>query len=167
MESAFPSGDGRYVVLPAEREDELICKDIDHAVDQGWAPRLGDLYGVVRRRRRKGGKKLSGRRTVRVPAKCQIPRGYGTIKGKSWLKQTIKGRPITPHTRHVLRRISRTVARAHHVLLTSVNDTRASRMYTTQEYKGRLRSDRLRVWQVLQQQVPGMPLSDVCFAHRM
>ena len=167
MESAFPSGDGRFTVLKAEREYDLICEDIDHAVAKGWAPRLGDLYGVVRRRRRKGGKKLSGRRTVRVPDKCQIPRGYGTIKGKSWRLKVIKGRPITPHTRHVLRRISRTVARAHHVLLTSVNNVRVSRMYTTQEYKGRLRSDRLRVWQELRKAVPGMPLRDVCFAFRM
>ena len=122
MESAFPRGDGRFEVIPVEREEELICEDIDEAVKRGWNVRLGDLYGVVRRRRRKGGKKLAGKQTVRVPGKCEIPRGYGTVKGKSWRLRVIKGRPITPHTKHVLRRISRTVARAHHVedLMTAV-----------------------------------------------
>ena len=81
MESAFPAGDGRFDVIPAEREEELICGDIDEAVKCGWDVRLGDLYGVVRRRKRKGGKKLPGRRTVHVPGKCEIPRGYGTVKG--------------------------------------------------------------------------------------
>ena len=167
MESAFPAGDGRFHVIPAEREEELICDDIDEAVKCGWDVRLGDLYGVVRRRKRKGGKKLPGRRTVHVPGKCEIPRGYGTVKGKSWRLGVIKGRPITPHTKHVLRRISRTVARAHHVVLTTINHERVSRMFTTQEYKVRLRQDRLRAWKELQQLVPGALLRDVGFIHRI
>ena len=167
MESAFPRGDGRFEVIPVEREEELICEDIDEAVKRGWNVRLGDLYGVVRRRRRKGGKKLAGKQTVRVPGKCEIPRGYGTVKGKSWRLRVIKGRPITPHTKHVLRRISRTVARAHHVVLTTINHERVSRMFTTQEYKMRLRQDRQRAWKALQLLVPGARIYDVGFIHRV
>lgn len=167
MESAFPSGDGRFTVLPVEKEYELICGDIDEAVRAGWHGRLGDLYGVVRRRRRRGGKKLPGKRTIHVPKRCQIPRGYGTIKGKSWVKGIIKGRPITPHTLHVLRRISRTVARAHHVVLTAINHERVSRMFTTQEYKVRLERDRQVVFESLKKLVPGALLRDVGFVHTM
>ena len=134
MESAFPREDGRFEVLPVEQEYDLMCADIDAAVSNGWTERLGDLYGVVRRRRRKGKTKLPGRRTVHVPDKCEIPRGYGTIKGKSWRLRVVKGRPITPHTRHVLKRISRPAARGHHIILTQISassDTWVARMYTT------------------------------------
>lgn len=167
MESAFPRGDGRFTVLESDAEYELMCADIDAAVAQGWTQRLGDLYGVVRRRRRRGQPKLPGKRTVHVPKTCQVPRGYGTIKGKSWRLQVIKGRPITPHTKHVLKHISRTIARAHHVLLTSINNERASRMYTTQEYKVRLKQDLQRTLCELQRLVPELVLSDVCFVHRV
>ena len=168
MESAFPRGDGRFDVLPVEREYELMCEDIDTAVRKGWTARLGDLYGVVRRRKRRGGKKLPDRRTVHVPAKCQIPRGYGTIKGKSWLKGVIKGRPITPHTLHVLKHISRAVARGHHVILTQISegsDTWVSRMYTTQEYKRRLVTPSARMLDEMQR--AGVSQADIGYVWRI
>ena len=167
MESAFPRDEGRFIVLPVESEYDLMCAEIDTAVRHGWDVRLGGLYGVERRRRRKGKPKMPGKRTVHVPSKCQIPRGYGTVKGKSWVKRVIKGRPITPHTKHVLRRISRSVARGYHVVLTTVNDERVSRMFTTQEYAVRLRQDRLQALQELQRLVPGALEHDLGFVFKM
>ena len=167
MESSFPRDEGRFKVLPTEREYDLICNDIDTAVRHGWDVRLGGLYGVVRRRRRKGQPKLPGKRTVHVPSKCEIPRGYGTIKSKSWRLQVIKGRPITPHTKHVLRKISRTSARGYHVVLTTINGERVSRMFTTQEYKVRLRQDYEQALEGLLREVPGACESDLGMAHIM
>ena len=165
MESAFPRDDGRFTVLPIKREYELMCGDIDAAVSKGWTTRLGDLYGVTRRRKRKGGEKLPGRRTVHVPDRCEIPRGYGTIKGKSWLKLVVKGRPITPHTKHVLRRISRNVARAHHAILTQISDDAGARMYATQEYKRRLAGASERMAEELRR--AGVPPADIGFVYRV
>ena len=145
MESAFPRDGDRYIELDPEAEHELIQADIDHAVAAGWE-KLGDFYGVQWRmdKRDKAKKKSRRRRQRRVPGNCEIARGYGTIKGKSWRvlprkrrkrgrppRRKVKGRPITPHTKYVLKRISNTVARAHHVLLGAVNNKRVTRMYTT------------------------------------
>ena len=144
MESAFPRDGDRYILLDPDDEPELIQGDIDHAVTAGWEA-MGDLYGVEWRADRRRTKKKRGRRKQRrVPGKCEIARGYGTIKGKSWRpipckhrkrgrppRRKVKGRPITPHTKYVLKRISNTVARAHHVLLGAVCNKRVARMYTT------------------------------------
>lgn len=171
MESAFPREDGRFTVLPVNQEYDLMCADIDTATSKGWTERLGGLYGVMRRRRRKGKPKMPGRQTVHVPDKCEIPRGYGTIKGKSWVQRVIKGRPITPHTRHVLKHISRTCARGHHIILTQISEsseeggTWVARMYTTQEYKRRLANPSARMLREVQQ--AGIPVADIGYVWRM
>ena len=94
-----------------------------------------------------------------------MPRGYGTIKAKSWLAGIVKGRPITPHTKHVLKRMSNTVARAHHVMLTSINVDRVARLYATQDYKWRLLGDA----QALQDELPGEDVAagDLGIAHML
>ena len=166
MQSAFPQGDDRFVVLDPAREYDILCGQIDHATQAGWS-KLGELYGTKLANRRKGqprAKKGCRRQKVRVPGQCEIARGYGTIKGKSWRAQpvpVIKGRPITPHTRHVLKRLSNTSARAHHVWLTAINDARLARLWDTRGYKHRLQADRVQVLRALQALVPEAKLADV------
>ena len=77
----------------------------------------------------------------------------------------MKGRPITPHTKHVLKRMSNTVARAHHVMLTSINVDRVARLYATQDYKWRLLGDA----QALQDELPGEDVAagDLGIAHML
>jgi hypothetical protein len=159
MESAFPAGDGRYEVLDPKCEYDILCDQIDYATQAGWET-LGELYGTKLASRRKGQPKArrgAKAKKVRVPGKCEVARGYGTIKGKSWRAQpvpVIKGRPITPHTLHVLKRISNTGARAHHVWLTAINDSRLARLWDTRGYKQRLHQDRERLLAALQELVP-------------
>ena len=113
-------------------DEEVMQECIDKCVSAGWED-IAKLYGVGRRAR-----KIS-------PAACVVPVGYGTIKAKSWIAMIVKGRPISPHTKHVMKRISNMVARGYHVVLIHVNSERVMRMYTTQEYKGRLSADQRRV----------------------
>ena len=123
MESGFPRTGGRYKVLArgkdvAQKEQELMQKCIDKVNTENWTL-LAPLYGV-----RKSTSKV-------VPDRCCVPAGYATIKGKSWIAMIVKGRPITPHTRHCMKRISNTVARGYHVVLISINSERVTRMWTT------------------------------------
>ena len=175
MHSAFPPGDGRYEVLAPEQEYSILCDEIDHAVQEGWE-QLGDLYGTELRTRRKGQprtKRRGKRKKVRVPVRCEVARGYGTVKGKSWRAKPVpivKGRPITPHTKHVLQRISNTNARAHHVWLCAINrqsiaaggrKATLARMWDTREYKHRLHEARVHALEALQLLVPEATLQDV------
>ena len=131
MESAFPRDASSYKVVHTP-EVELLQRTIDACVSKGWT-KLARLYGV---QRVKGGFE---------PVRCAVPAGYGTIKHKSWAAEVVKGRPISPHTKHPMKIISNTVARAYHVCLLCVNTERVSRMFTTQEYKGRVATDQQRV----------------------
>lgn len=167
MESAFPRDDGRFEVLDPSQEYRILCDAIDHATQEGWESN-GDLYGTEWRARRKGEprppRRGGKRKKVRVPGTCEIARGYGTIKGKSWRAKpqpVVKGRPITPHTKHVLKRISNTMARAHHTWLCAINDSIAARLWETQQYKHRLEQARARVLQALRVLVPEAELCDV------
>ena len=128
METAFPRGGDRYVVVE-DTDEQIMQRCIDECVRRKWTD-VAKLYGV---RLEKG--KL-------VPSLCAVPHGYGTIKGKSWKKQVIVGRPLSPHTKHVMKRVSNSVARGYHVaLLCGDGDVRVVRMFTTQEYMQRLASD--------------------------
>ena len=167
MHSAFPPGDGRYEVLAPEQEYSILCDEIDHAVQENWEE-LGALYGTELRSRRKGKPKpprRGGRRAkVRVPGQCKIARGYGTIKGKSWRAKpvpVIKGRPITPHTHHVLKRMSNTSARAHHTWQCAINDTVLARLWETRNYKHRLEQARAEILVELQKLVPEAEPGDI------
>jgi hypothetical protein len=131
MESAFPRDADSYVVVQTS-EDEILQTTIDACVANGWT-KLARLYGVQR---------VAGGYT---PVRCGLPVGYGTIKYKSWRAEVVKGRPISPHTKHPMKHISNTNARGYHVMLLSVRTERVTRMYTTQEYKGRLAADQQRV----------------------
>ena len=122
---------GRYTVVN-DTDTEVMQRCIDQCVTESWTD-LGDLYGCVR----KGGRQ--------VPSACAVPCGYGTIKHKSWAAKIVKGRPISPHVKHVMKRISNCVARGYHVVLTCINTERVSRMFTTQEYKHRVVQDQVRV----------------------
>lgn len=128
---------------------------IDEAVTRGWTTIAG-LYGVEKR----GGKLR--------PARCELPQGYGTIKGKSWKADppVVKGRPISPHTKHCLKRISNAVARAHHTVLVNINTERVTRMFDTQEYRLRLASDQARVTAELRR-LTGDPTAIPGFVHGM
>ena len=167
MESAFPAGEGRYDVVDPDQEYDILCKAMDHAAQAGWE-NLGALYGTELRSKRKGEpkppKRGGKRKQVRVPGRCEIARGYGTVKGKSWRakpKPVIKGRPITPHTHHVLKRISNTSARAHHTWQCAINDVVLARLWETRAYKGRLESARAEMLLELQKLVPEAQLCDV------
>ena len=131
MESAFERDLARYEVVQLS-EETIMQKCIDKCIAEDWTE-LGQLYGVVQRK----GKT--------VPDSCMVPVGYGTIKGKSWKLQIVKGRPISGHTRHVMKRISNRNARAYHTMLSSINTERITRMYTTQEYKHRIVEDQVRI----------------------
>ena len=79
---------------------------------------------------------------------------------------SVLGRPITPHTRHVLKRISNTSARAHHTWLCAINEGAnrgLARLWETREYKWRLEQARERVLVDLQKLVPDARLCDVGF----
>lgn len=115
-----------------DTDEEVMQRCIDQCVREKWTE-IGDLYGCVRR----GGKL--------VASTCSVPCGYGTIKHKSWAAQIVKGRPISPHVKHVMKRVSNRCARGYHVVLTNINTERVARMFTTQEYKERVQSDQQRI----------------------
>ena len=150
MESAFPRAGDRFDVVTIS-DDDVMQECIDQCVAEGWTS-IADLYGVERKRG-----KLR-------PVRCSVPAGYGTIKAKSWLAQIVKGRPISPHTRHVMKRISNAVARGYHVVLLSINNERVTRMYTTQEYKYRVMEDQVRVRDELRR-LTGDPTAQPGYVH--
>ena len=152
MESAFPRGADRYSV-EKRSEKEIIQGIIDGACALGL-DKVAALYGV----------KTQGGRVVNV--RSVIPVGYALPKGKMWGLQEIKGRPISPHTKHVLKRVSNRVGRAHHVVLTTINTMRQARMFTTHEYKSRLIQDYVRVLNHVRAKT-GDPELGVGSVHRM
>jgi len=78
-----------------------------------------------------------------------LPAGYANPKLKSILAATagrkavnsIKGRPISPHTKHPLRHVYNRTATAHHYLLTQINSQRVTRLWDTASYTTRLRDE--------------------------
>ena len=78
-----------------------------------------------------------------------LPRGYANPKLKSIraalpgrsATNKIKGRPISPHTRHPLKNVYNRVAAAHHFLLTQINTQRVTRLWDTASYVTRLRDE--------------------------
>lgn len=157
MESAFPRGGGRYEIVTDS--DEIIMQSlIDECVRRGWH-KLAPLYGVTRQRG-----KLRPR-----PGGCDIPCGYGTIKGKSWraTPPVVKGRPISPHTQHVMKRLSNLIARAYHTVLVHINtEPHTVRMFTTEEYKVRLAAGFTRVTAALRE-LTGDPSAIPEFVYEM
>ena len=157
MESAFPRGGGRYEVV-TESDEQITQSLIDECVRRGWH-KMASLYGVTRQ-----GGKLRPR-----PDGCEIPCGYGTIKGKSWraVPPVVKGRPISPHTRHVMKRLSNLIARAYHTVLVHINtEPHIVRMFTTEEYKVRLAQGFARVTRTLRA-LTGDPRAIPGFVHEM
>ena len=67
----------------------------------------------------------------------------------------IKGRPISPHTKHVLKRISNRAGRAYLVVQQKITmqgeRKQPARMYTTSEYKKRLLQDFVRTTKKLRE----------------
>ena len=90
--------------------------------------------------------RLSGVDNHGNPVRCELPRAYCLPKLKSIVAalpglaatNMIKGRPISPHTKHPCKNVYNRVATGHHFMLTKINTQRVTRMWTTKEYKTRL-----------------------------
>ena len=104
-------------------EAEITQDQIRAFEAHNWG-RFGKLYGVTKQ----------GKVTT-----AKLPRVYATIKGKclpegGGIVTKLKARPITPHTKVVLKRVYNKVATAYLFVLTQIRQGRVSRLWTTQEY---------------------------------
>ena len=122
MHLVWPSEPGRCKVLEMS-EFDILWQDIQEFHKRGWS-RLCKLFGVS---------------ADDFPtARSSLPHCYGTWKLKAFLKQILKGRPISPHTRIPLKVLYNMMATAHAFLLGRIRTGRVSRMFTCKEFATRL-----------------------------
>ena len=126
MHLVWPSEPARCKVLENISEFDILYQDILHYHEQGW-DRLCALFGVD-----KNG----------FPSdRSSVPRCYATWKLKAFLKQVLKGRPISPHTRIPLKLLYNLIASAHQFMLMCIRTGRVSRMFSCGEYATRLENE--------------------------
>ena len=130
MKVAWPLEKERCEVV-SDSEAEINKKQVQAYKDFDWK-RIAPLYGCDK--------------NGNVSERAQLPRVYATIKSKCLPEQggvitTLKARPITPHTKVVLKKVYNKVATAYMFLLTKLRNQRTSRLWTTQEYVQRVTTE--------------------------
>ena len=135
MRAAWPDEPMRCEVLPeGTTDDQIFAADLQKYNEMGWK-RIAPTFGVDVRGR---------------PTRCTLPQVYALIKLKAILAaltglratNTVKARPISPHTKILLKYVFNRMATAYHFALTKINTQRITRMWTTAEYPVRLRDER-------------------------
>ena len=139
MRQAWPDEPERCEVLcPAtasrksadDTEQRLLREYVKYYHQKDWK-RISKLYGVD---------------SHGEPVQAALPRAYANPKLKTIIAalhgraadNVIKGRPISPHTKHPLKNVYNRAATAHHFILTKISTQRVTRMFDTAEYKVRL-----------------------------
>ena len=130
MAVAWPLEEERCEVVQCS-EKEVNKKQVEAYNNFDWA-RIAPLFGCDKR--------------GNVSERAQLPRVYATIKSKclpdnGGVVEVLKARPITPHTKVVLKKVYNKVATAYMFVLTQLRNQRTSRLWTTQEYLGRVTTE--------------------------
>ena len=132
MKQAWPDEPERCVIMsPAtanrtstdKLERDILDNYAKYYHQQDWS-RISTLYGIDNR-----GSAVN----------CNLPRAYANPKLKTILaaqpglaaKNMIKGRPISPRTKHPCRNVYNRSATGHHFVLTKIDTQRVTRMWTT------------------------------------
>lgn len=126
MRTAWPLEKERCSVVECS-EAEVHRAQVKAYQNNGWE-RIAPLFGCDRH--------------GTVSERAAVPRVYATIKGKcipaaGGAISEIKARPITPHTKVVLKKVYNKVASAYLYVLTQLRNQRTCRLWNTQEYVGR------------------------------
>ena len=144
MKQAWPDELHRCTVIcPAtadaetseQMENNILTDYSKQYYAAGWSS-VGKIYGETR------DGDTANRRSC-IPAAYAIPKGKAIRAAEPGLKarNTIKGRPIAPHTRHPLKNVYNRNATGYHLVLTSINVRRVTRMFSTDEYPLRLKRE--------------------------
>ena len=111
MRAAWPDEPMRCEVLPeGTTDDQIFAADLQKYNEMGWK-RIVPTFGVDVRGR---------------PTRCTLPQVYALIKLKAILAahtglratNTVKARPISPHTKILLKYVFNRMATAYHFALT-------------------------------------------------
>ena len=125
MHLVWPSEPSRCCTLD-KSEFDVLWEDVQAYNAAGWS-RLSRLFGAD----------SDGYPSLRT----SLPHCYATWKLKAFLKQILKGRPISPHTKIPLKHLYNLIATAHQYLLMRIRTGRVSRMFTCREYAARLEGE--------------------------